>query len=214
MSSFDAAEGRVQGAGERGAVRGTSAKMVVDVAVGGLEGAASGASLPFERLSLACGPAARLKGLLAQEECGGVLLLAPCRDVHTFGMRRRIDIAFADSAGRVLEAHRFVEPRRRLRCKGAAAVVERFSTAGSPWFVAGDSLELTCERADDAVCGGVRSCSSCPRDAETPGCAGDGPCASCADAWRQPARPDVPKVGVARVRAHVNERMKEGKESA
>ena len=41
-------------------------------------------------------------------------MLAPCNDVHTFGMAELIDIAFLDEQGRVLESYRAVGPRRRI----------------------------------------------------------------------------------------------------
>ena len=65
----------------------------------------------------------KAKGLLFSPEHAGALLLAPCNDVHTAGMRHRLDIAFVDAQGLVLEAHRDVEPCRRLRNKSAEAVL-------------------------------------------------------------------------------------------
>ena len=64
----------------------------------------------------------KAKGLLFSPEHAGALLLAPCNDVHTAGMRHRLDIAFVAAQGLVLEAHRDVEPCRRLRNKSAAYV--------------------------------------------------------------------------------------------
>ena len=84
---------------------------------------------------------ARLKGLLGRSGFGGVLLLAPCRDIHTFGMRRPIDVAFVSADGAVIESHRNVAPRRRLRNRKAAATLERFS-ADAPWFAPGDRIRV------------------------------------------------------------------------
>lgn len=81
-----------------------------------------------------------MRGLLLARANAETLLLMPCNDVHTVGMRRRIDIAFVDGAGRVLEAHRDVGPMRRLRRREAVAVVERFSSCLSAWFTAGDRI--------------------------------------------------------------------------
>ena len=78
----------------------------------------------------------------------GALLLAPCNDVHTAGMRHRLDIAFVDAQGLVLEAHRDVGPCRRLRNKSAEAVVERFSSCATPWFTAGDRVGVVCMKGD------------------------------------------------------------------
>jgi uncharacterized membrane protein (UPF0127 family) len=55
---------------------------------------------------------ARRRGLLGREEFEGVLVLRPCRQVHTFGMRFPIDVAFCDRDGFVLYARTLV--RRRI----------------------------------------------------------------------------------------------------
>ncbi|MCI8469588.1 MAG: DUF192 domain-containing protein [Eggerthellaceae bacterium] len=106
-------------------------------------------------MRLATSMAARMRGLLGREPGSvGVLLLAPCHDIHTFGMSHPIDVAFVDAAGVVLEAHRDVGPRRRLRCRGAAAVLERFAEAG-PWPVPGDQVTVAARRdAEDGRRGG------------------------------------------------------------
>lgn len=45
----------------------------------------------------------RLRGLLGRTiPSGGGLLLTPCNDIHTFGMRYPIDAVYFDAAGRVL----------------------------------------------------------------------------------------------------------------
>jgi uncharacterized protein len=43
---------------------------------------------------LASSRAARRKGLLGRESLDGSMLLAPCRNVHTLGMRFSIDVAY------------------------------------------------------------------------------------------------------------------------
>ena len=80
----------------------------------------------------------KAKGLLFSPEHAGALLLAPCNDVHTAGMRHRLDIAFVDALG----------PCRRLRNKSAEAVVERFSSCATPWFTAGDRVGVVCMKGD------------------------------------------------------------------
>lgn len=95
------------------------------------------AALP---LTLAGGAASKARGLLFSRPNCGALLLMPCNDVHTVGMRHRLDIAFVDAAGCVVECHRDVGPFRRLRNKKAVAVVERFSSCSSPWFSQGDRM--------------------------------------------------------------------------
>ena len=60
-----------------------------------------------------------------------------------FGMAELIDIAFLDERGQVLESYRAVGPRRRIRCRKAVAVLERFSVNDPPWFSAGEHVEMT-----------------------------------------------------------------------
>ena len=57
------------------------------------------------------------------------LLIPGCSCVHTFGMRFALDITFLDGKGRELSRRREVPPRRLVRHRGAAAVVERASAA-------------------------------------------------------------------------------------
>lgn len=90
---------------------------------------------------MACSALDRLRGLLGRDSFAGALLLAPCNDIHTFGMKRAIDVAFIARDGTVVESHRNVGARRRLRCRLATATLERFSEPGS-WFEQGDRVEL------------------------------------------------------------------------
>ena len=108
--------------------------------------AAEGWKGAWPLLSLATGGASRARGLLCAGPSEDALLLAPCRDIHTVGMRRPIDVAFVDKTGRDVEAHRAVGPLRRLRNASAAAVIERFAACG-PWFQPGDRVGLSCVRA-------------------------------------------------------------------
>lgn len=90
---------------------------------------------------IACTLWQRLRGLFGRDGFTGELLLLPCDDVHTFGMRRAIDVAFLAGGGTVLEVHRSVSPRRRLRCRGAGATLERFARDG-PWLEPGERVDL------------------------------------------------------------------------
>lgn len=94
-----------------------------------------------EPLELLASPREKLRGLLFRKPDGLTRLLLSCKDVHTFGMRYPIDIAFADDRGRVLEVHRWVGARKRKRCRRASMVAERFST-GTPWFEVGDLIAM------------------------------------------------------------------------
>lgn len=97
---------------------------------------------PACRLVLAARLTSRLRGLLMSPASDAILLLAPCRDIHTFGMGYAIDVAFIDEAGRVLESRRDVMPNRRLRNARASAVLERYAIPREVWFEAGDSLRI------------------------------------------------------------------------
>lgn len=87
----------------------------------------------------------RLRGLLCRDEGylgGGALCLAPCRDIHTFGMRYPIDVAFLDAQGVVLLSRRDMPAAKRLKCPGAAMVLERVAD-DSRWFVPGERVRFS-----------------------------------------------------------------------
>ena len=92
------------------------------------------------RVEIACSMRSRLMGLFGRDAFDGALMLVPCNDIHTFGMRRPIDVAFVASDGAVLEAHRRVAPNRRLKNRRAAATIERFSTEDA-WYEPGDLIQ-------------------------------------------------------------------------
>ena len=110
----------------------------------------SGAAIPLSSekaakaapFILACTPWSRLRGMKAYPTWHGVLVLAPCADVHTFGIRRSLDIAFVDRWGIVLESYRRVPPGRRRRCKGACYTLERWAEPETSWFERGGSVFL------------------------------------------------------------------------
>ena len=92
----------------------------------------------------------RLRGLLARKPSwlgeDGVLVIAPCNSIHTFGMKYSIDVAFLDRNGKVLLAKQNFEPKKRLFCKNAVCVLERIcSPERQCAFPSGqNSLECTC----------------------------------------------------------------------
>ena len=104
-------------------------------------GAGDKRRLQVQRLDveMACSLRTRLRGLLGRDAIEGVLAIAPCRDIHTFGMRRSIDVAFVAPDGSVIAARRELPPNRRMKCRGSFAVLERFSD-GSPWLRPGDRV--------------------------------------------------------------------------
>ena len=52
--------------------------------------------------------------MIGREDIEGALVLRPCRQVHTFGMREPIDVAFCDRYGFVLHTST-LGPRRVSR---------------------------------------------------------------------------------------------------
>lgn len=89
---------------------------------------------------IACTLWGRLRGMIGRRGFDGVLLLVPCHDIHTFGMRHPLDVAFVAADGTIIESHRNVQPRHRLKNRDAAATLERFA-ASSPWFAPGDRMQ-------------------------------------------------------------------------
>ncbi|MDO4182102.1 MAG: DUF192 domain-containing protein [Coriobacteriia bacterium] len=61
-------------------------------------------------LHIAATPQARARGLFDPRHKWGVVALVPCRDIHTFGMRCALDVAFVDSMGTVLQVIRGLPP--------------------------------------------------------------------------------------------------------
>jgi uncharacterized membrane protein (UPF0127 family) len=86
---------------------------------------------------------ARRRGLLGRDTVEGVLVLRPCRHVHTMGMRFPIDVAFCASDGTVLRTctlrpHRLspVVPRAAFAIEAAAGAFDRWKLR------VGDRIEL------------------------------------------------------------------------
>lgn len=77
----------------------------------------------------------RLRGLGAYRPgrsgaiAGPVLGFPRCRSVHTWFMRRPIDVAFIDAQGGLIAFYHAVPPGRVRSCPHAASVLERFSGA-------------------------------------------------------------------------------------
>ncbi|MDO4442827.1 MAG: DUF192 domain-containing protein [Slackia sp.] len=94
-----------------------------------------------ERTPVLTGMFERLRGLkgFAADDAGAYVVLVPCCDVHTFGMRFSLDIAFVDASGMVVEVYRRVPPSRRIRCAKARLTLERKASSGA-WFEKGESV--------------------------------------------------------------------------
>jgi uncharacterized protein len=88
----------------------------------------------------------RTQGLLGcrdSAEVTGALVLRPCRQVHTLGMRFPIDVAFCDRSGVVLRT-RTVAPWRVTRVVWRSGfVVEASAGAFDRWQLRpGDTIEV------------------------------------------------------------------------
>lgn len=83
-------------------------------------------SVPPLRLRLAASFWRRAAGLFLLRDMGPHegLWLRPCSAVHTFGMRRAIDVVFMDRRGRILKTVHALHPNRAAWCEGADSVVE------------------------------------------------------------------------------------------
>ena len=85
----------------------------------------------------------RTRGLLGRDGIEGVMVLRPCRNVHTFGMRFAIDVAFCDRDGVVLRSTTLAPRRISPVVMRSAMALEAEAGALARWNVkAGDRLEL------------------------------------------------------------------------
>jgi len=92
---------------------------------------------------IADGAGARRKGLLGRDRLDGALVLRPCRQVHTVGMRMAIDVAYCDATGRVLRTRSLPPWRVSRPVWRSAFVVEAEAGAFDRWGLrAGDRLEV------------------------------------------------------------------------
>jgi uncharacterized membrane protein (UPF0127 family) len=90
--------------------------------------------------------AARRRGLVGRDALEGVLVLRPCRQVHTLGMRFTIDVIWCGAHGRVMRVA-VLKPRRISRpVWRARMVIEAEHGAAARWALRiGDALEVTTE---------------------------------------------------------------------
>jgi len=91
----------------------------------------------------ASGRRARRRGLLGRPGLDGALVLRPCRQVHSIGMRFAIDVAFCDREGRVLRTATLRPGRVSRPVLRAAWAVEAEAGAFARWGLAtGDLIEV------------------------------------------------------------------------
>lgn len=89
------------------------------------------------------GARGRARGLLGRDGIDGVLVLRPCRNVHTFGMRFAIDVAFCDREAVVLRTCTLRSRRISPLVMRAAFALEAEAGAFARWNMQpGDHLEL------------------------------------------------------------------------
>ena len=85
----------------------------------------------------------RTRGLLGRDSIGGALVLRPCRQVHTLGMRFPIDVAFCSADGVVLRVATLSPWRVSRVVWRSAFVVEAAAGAFDRWGLRpGDHLDV------------------------------------------------------------------------
>ena len=94
----------------------------------------------------------RRRGLLGRESMEGAIVIAPCRWIHTIGMKFPIDVAYLDDAGTVvktLQMHRF---RLGIPVWRASWVIEAEAGAFSRWGLrVGVEIELRHDDSDSVA---------------------------------------------------------------
>ena len=93
---------------------------------------------------------ARRKGLLGRDGIEGALVIAPCRWVHTIGMRFALDVAYLDDGGVVLKTVQMKRRRIGAPVRHARTVIEAEAGAFARWELrVGDPIELRLDETDD-----------------------------------------------------------------
>ncbi|MBP5683781.1 MAG: DUF192 domain-containing protein [Bacilli bacterium] len=69
----------------------------------------------------------KLKGLMFQKEIKENLIFIHCSSIHTFFMKRNIDILFFDKDKNLLEIHKDVKKNKIIICKHAYYTIELLS---------------------------------------------------------------------------------------
>lgn len=85
----------------------------------------------------------RRLGLMGQDALEGVLVLRPCRQVHSFGMHFPIDVAFCDRDGFVLHVATLAPRRVSRPVPRAYFAIEANAGCFDRWGLApGDRVEV------------------------------------------------------------------------
>jgi uncharacterized membrane protein (UPF0127 family) len=86
---------------------------------------------------------ARRRGLMHRDRLDGALVLRPCRNVHTVGMRFPIDVAFCDREGYVLHISRLRPARLSRPVVRAYFAIEAADGSFDRWKISpGDIVEV------------------------------------------------------------------------
>ena len=88
-------------------------------------------------------PHGRAKGLLGRDGFEGAMVLRPCRQVHTLGMRFPLDVAFCDRSGVVLRCLTLRPWRVSRLVWRAGFAIEAEAGAFERWVLRpGDQVEV------------------------------------------------------------------------
>ena len=89
-------------------------------------------------------PRARAKGLLGRPGVAGVVVLHPCRWIHSIGLRFPIDVAYLDRDGKVIKVSQVGRHRLCAPVWHARTVIEAEAGAFARWELrVGDVIEIT-----------------------------------------------------------------------
>lgn len=104
----------------------------------------SGGFVLASDVSFARSPAERTRGLLGRRLAEGeALVIEPAAQIHTFGMRYRIDVVFCDRGLKIVHIARNVPPWRITRwVRGARLAIELPGGALPNSLSVGDLLEI------------------------------------------------------------------------
>jgi hypothetical protein len=85
----------------------------------------------------------RTRGLLGRDSVGGAIVLRPCRQIHTLGMRFPIDVAFCSPEGVVLRVATLAPWRISRVVWKSGFVLEAAAGAFERWNLRpGDRVEV------------------------------------------------------------------------
>jgi uncharacterized membrane protein (UPF0127 family) len=91
----------------------------------------------------------RRRGLLGRESMEGALVIAPCRWIHTVGMKFPIDVAYLDEDGVVVKTIQMQRFRVGIPVWNARSVIEAEAGAFGRWGLrVGDRIEVRTGETD------------------------------------------------------------------